>query len=48
MIGDNLKTDIEGALNIGMGVIKCDLYDLDFEVHEYPVIKKISDLKEML
>lgn len=48
MIGDNLKTDIEGALNVGMGVIKCDLYNLDLEVHEYPVIKKISDLKEML
>lgn len=48
MIGDNLKTDIEGALSVGMGVIKCDLYNLDLEVHEYPVIKKISDLKEML
>ena len=43
-----LKTDIEGALSVGMGVIKCDLYNLDLEVHEYPVIKKISDLKEML
>ena len=47
MIGDNIKTDIEGALNIGMKVILCDLND-KFDKVEYPIIKKTSDLKEML
>lgn len=48
MIGDNAKIDIEGALNVGMKVIKCDFYNRDNNKYDYPVIKKISDLKEML
>ena len=48
MIGDNDTTDINGALNIGMKVIKCDLYDRCNNQYDYSIIKKISDLKEML
>lgn len=48
MIGDTFKTDITGALVLGMRVIQVDLKNEINTELDYPVIKKISELKEML
>lgn len=48
MIGDDDYRDIKGALDVGMKVIKYDYKNLDNEKRLYPVINKISELKEML
>ena len=45
MIGDSLKIDVEGALEVGMKAILLDQND---EYNYEPKIKKIKDLKEIL
>lgn len=47
MIGDNYKTDIEGALNIGMKAIMITNKDIE-ETNNLKVIKNIKELKEIL
>ncbi|HPF83613.1 MAG TPA: HAD family hydrolase [Bacilli bacterium] len=48
MIGDNYKVDLETPINIGMKVIQVDLKDKIKEEKEYQVIKKISELQDIL
>ena len=48
MIGDDLKTDIIGAIQIGM---KCIYYNPDGNVNKYPVwreVKSLLKIKEIL
>jgi len=47
MIGDNYKTDIEGAINIGMKAIMITNKDIEAN-GDYTVIHNIIELKEML
>lgn len=48
MIGDNLKVDIEGAINIGLKAILVDIKDIYPDSDKYIRIKNIHELKEML
>ena len=48
MIGDNLKVDIEGAVNIGLKAILVDIKDIYPDSDKYTRIKNIHELKEML
>ena len=48
MIGDNLKVDIEGAVNIGLKAILVDIKDKYLDSAEYIRIKNIHELKEIL
>lgn len=48
MIGDSLKLDIEGALNVGMNVILHDYKNVFNGKYDYPVIKNITELKNIL
>lgn len=48
MVGDDLKTDIEGAIDIGM---KSIYFNPNGKVHEYDVwkeVKKLSEIKNIL
>lgn len=47
MIGDNYKTDIEGAINTGIKAIMITSKDIK-STDDYTVIHNIRDLKEML
>jgi putative hydrolase of the HAD superfamily len=49
MIGDNFKSDILGAKNVGMNVIHFDPFeqnDVDFKI--IPKVKKLIEIKEIL
>lgn len=48
MVGDSLKSDIEGALNIGMKAILIDKKNTHETNKRFKVIKKITELKEIL
>lgn len=48
MIGDSYEFDIIGAKNVGIPVIQVDLVNQIDTEKEYKIIKKISELKEML
>lgn len=48
MIGDNLKVDIEGAVDIGLKAILVDIKDIYPDSDKYTRIKNIHELKEML
>ena len=48
MIGDNLDTDIKGAVNIGMKAILVDINNKYMEDPSYIKINNIHELKEML
>lgn len=48
MIGDSLKYDIQGALNAGMQVILYDYKKQYNDTYDYPVIKSIPELKNIL
>lgn len=48
MIGDSDYHDIQGALTFGMKVIKCDYKDEVKEKTNYPVIKNIRELMNLL
>ena len=44
MIGDDLKTDIQGAIQIGM---KCIYFNPNCKEHKYPVWKEVKNLAEI-
>ncbi len=48
MVGDNLKIDIEGAINFGIHAIVCDYFNLIPSSNKYLKIQKISELKNIL
>lgn len=48
MIGDNIKVDVEGAINIGLKAILVDIKDIYPDSDKYIRIKNIHELKEML
>lgn len=48
MVGDSLKYDIQGALDVGMNAILYDYKNVYNEKYSYPVIKNIKDLKSIL
>ncbi len=48
MIGDSVHYDIDGALSIGMHVIQVDLKNKVNEEKDYPVIKSLVKLKQIL
>ena len=48
MIGDSLKMDIEGALNVGLKVIAVDYFNKLPKSDKYILIDDIKKLKEIL
>lgn len=48
MIGDSLRTDIEPALKLGLNVIAVDYFNKLEETKDYPVVRKINDLRKYL
>ena len=48
MIGDSLRTDINPALGIGLNVIAVDYFNKLEDNKDYPVVRKIKDLRKYL
>ena len=48
MIGDNLNSDIYGAINCGINAIYINPTALKEEKHEYKIINQLSELKDIL
>lgn len=48
MIGDDWIADVEGAKSFGLSVVYFDVFDDKFEAPEVKVIKKLTELKEIL
>ena len=48
VIGDSLRTDINPALEMGLNVIAVDYFNKLEDNKDYPVVRKIKDLKKYL
>ena len=48
MIGDSLRTDINPALGIGLNVIAVDYFNKLEDNKDYPVVRRIKDLRKYL